>query len=61
MFINNEKIDSKNFKRINKYNDFCALALKLIEKQNKIDLVVNKIKNLSKEQLDKVIEMVLDV
>ena len=56
-----KKTNQKNLKKINKYDEYSKLALEMMEKQNKVDLVINKIKAMSKEDLDKVIEMIIDV
>lgn len=46
----------KNYKKLNKYDEIRSNSLKAINQENRVDLLVNKIKEATPEQIDKIIE-----
>ena len=51
----------KDYKKLNNYEAFYTKSLYLIEKQNKIDIIVDKITNASSQEIDRLMEKLLDV
>lgn len=51
----------KDFKKINKYIHFFKQSLYLIDKQNKIDMAIDKITNSSIIEIEKIMEAIYNV
>ena len=48
----------KDIKKLNKYEYFYREALNLLDRQNRIDLIINKLINSSEEDIEKIIRAI---
>lgn len=51
----------KDFKKLNKYQHFYNQALKLMPHQNRIELIINKIKNSDEKDIEEIVKVLEDV
>ena len=51
----------KDFKKLNKYEHFYNQTLKLLDRQNKIDLLINKITNADDKDIETIIKAIENV
>lgn len=51
----------KDFKKLNKYEHFYNQALKLLDRQNRIDLIINKITNADDKDIEKIVKAIENV
>lgn len=60
IYTNNKPV-IKDYKKLNNYDKFYKKSLETMEIQNKVDIIVDKIKNASNEDLMKILESLLNV
>ena len=57
----NSKPIIKDFKKLNQYEKYFKESTKRMDRQNKINMIVDKIKNANPEKLEEIMEMLINV
>jgi len=61
IIYDNDKPVFKDYKKLNNYEKFYTKTLYLIEKQNKIDIIIDKITNAEEYEIENIMEKLLNV
>lgn len=59
IIYDNDKPVIKDYKKLNNYNIFFSKSLFMIDRQNKIDMIIDRIKNFEEDDLEKLVESVM--
>lgn len=57
IYFDKEPIE-KNFKKLNKYGEYYNKAIELLDKQKRIDIIIEKLKYASEDEIERIIKAI---